>query len=435
MNKVEKLLKTQIKLGYWNGFSMAMYPNQPAYEKIDVDFDKIWKSRNKINLYYHIPFCKSICPYCGFFAVAGNDNELKRSYIDKVNEQMKGYIELLDYKTKIMSICFGGGTPNFIPVELYYSIFETLSLSHLVFDENLEPSMEVSPELLTEEYLADLKQIGVRRLSLGVQSLDLSIRDSIHRNNLNIYELFDKIRKYDFNINIDLINGLYGQTPDKFMDTLKVIAELAPETISIYPLAGDGSSMLKADGQIMTNYEKYGLFKEYYEYLLNNGYRCESNIKFVKKNQSSTHQQKIYEYQGIDTLGIGCAARSYNYYTHYGMEHRFKQKNRAQLLEQYMNNDFRNLDYYGVRMNDTERKSRFAIYGVFMGIIDLEKYRIQFKSELIKDFTDVVEALINLNLAYIDEDKIYITKEGTVYTDIICQQFISENVKRKMKLI
>ena len=70
-----------------------------------------------------------------------------------------------------------------------------------------------------------------------------------------------------------------------------------------------------------------------------------------------------------------------------------------------------------------------------MGIIDLEKYRIQFKSELIKDFTDVVEALINLNLAYIDEDKIYITKEGTVYTDIICQQFISENVKRKMKLI
>lgn len=100
MNKVEKLLKTQIKLGYWNGFSMAMYPNQPAYEKIDVDFDKIWKSRNKINLYYHIPFCKSICPYCGFFAVAGNDNELKRSYIDKVNEQMKGYIELLDYKNK-----------------------------------------------------------------------------------------------------------------------------------------------------------------------------------------------------------------------------------------------------------------------------------------------------------------------------------------------
>ena len=66
MNKIEKLLSTQIRMGYWNGFSSAMYPGQFAYKPISVNFDEIWKNYKKINLYFHIPFCKFLCSYCGF---------------------------------------------------------------------------------------------------------------------------------------------------------------------------------------------------------------------------------------------------------------------------------------------------------------------------------------------------------------------------------
>ena len=79
MNRTERILANQIKMGYWPGYTMAMYPSQFAYSKTDVDFKEIWKDTKEVNLYLHIPFCKSLCPYCGFFTIANND----MSYMDR----------------------------------------------------------------------------------------------------------------------------------------------------------------------------------------------------------------------------------------------------------------------------------------------------------------------------------------------------------------
>lgn len=270
-------------------------------------------------MYFHIPFCKFLCSYCVFFTVVENDYQYIKNYINKLNKQLNFYKNSLHKDVKIKSICFGGGTPNYLPIEFFYDIFQNIYNLGFKIDENIEPSMKVSPELLDEDYIKILAELGIKRLSLGIQSLDLSIRKSANRNkSYNIYEILDIIRKYKLNINIDLINGMEFQTADSFMDTLKQIILFKPETenISIYPLAGNNSSMFKINDNVMSNKEKYDLFKRYYEFLLNNNYYCESNIKFVLKNQSSTHQQKIYEYQGIETLGIGCVARSYTFFKH-----------------------------------------------------------------------------------------------------------------------
>lgn len=337
MNRITKLLKTQIKLGYWSGFTMAMYPSQFAYKPVEVDFKKVWQDRKEINLYYHIPFCKSICPYCGFFTTAQNDKEYIRKYFDCINEQVKEYISFFKEPPVIKSICFGGGTPNHTPADCYDSIFETLRESGAIFDELLEPSMEVAPELLTEKYIAHLEKVGLKRLSLGVQSLNLDLRETINReNSYNLMDLAQIMRKYHMSINIDVMSGIINQTADMFMDTLEKLMEFKPETISIYPVAGKNNSMFKKSENIMTNKEKYELFSRYHDYLLDQGYYCESNVKFVLKGQSSTHQQKIYEYKGVDTMGIGCAARSYNYYMHYSVEHQFNPNGRMELLHEFM---------------------------------------------------------------------------------------------------
>lgn len=437
MNRIERILKTQMKMGFWTGYTMAMYPSQYAYSPVKVDFSEIWKDRTEVNLYYHIPFCKSLCPYCGFFTIAKSDTEYMKKYIEVLNKQVMVYSQYLNSEKQgtVKSICFGGGTPNHAPIDSYYEIFNTLQKSGLKFDEKLEPSMEVSPELLTEEYIRELKTIGVKRLSLGVQSLNLDLRTTINRkNNYNLLDLVELIRKYNLNMNIDVMSGIKGQSKADFMDTLIKLMEFKPETISIYPLAGKDSSMIKKDSNTMTNKDKYDLFREYYDYLLSQNYYCESNVKFVLKNQPSTHQQKIYEYQGIDTLGLGCAARSYNYYTHYSTENSFNQKNRIKLLDEFINSDFRDLNYYGFHMNETEHKSRFAIYGIFIGKIELSKYEKKFKTKFIADFPEQVEAIINLGLAKYDENgDIVTTKEGRVYTDIICDQFKSDFVNQKFK--
>lgn len=435
MNKTAKVLRTQIKLGYWPGFTMAMYPSQFTYEPIDVDFESIWRDRTELNLYYHIPFCKSICPYCGFFTIAQNNTDYINKYIDVINEQLKVYAGYSDKTTVIKSICFGGGTPNHAPIGAYDKIFNTLNSVNVKLDENIEPSMEISPELITEEYIRGLKAVGIKRLSLGVQSLNLDLRTTINRdNNYNLLKLTEVMRKYSMNMNIDIMNGIAGQTPEMFMDTLEKLMEFKPETISIYPLAGKDSSMIKKDSNTMSNKEKYGLFRVFHDYLVDQGYDCESNVKFVLKNQTSTHQQKIYEYQGVDTLGIGCAARSYNYHTHYSVEHRFNPNKRKSLLDEFLTKDFREMHYYGFQMNELERKSRFAIYGLFIGRVEMKKYKELFGSSFEEDFEEQVEAILELELVKRTEnDELILTKEGRVYTDLICGQFWSEEVKRKFK--
>lgn len=435
MNKIEKILKLQMKMGYWPGFTMAMYPSQFAYDEMNVDFENIWKDREEVNLYYHIPFCKSLCPYCGFFTVAMNDMDYIAKYIDKINHQVKTYFSYFNKTGVIKSICFGGGTPNHAPIELYDKVFNTLHGLNVKLDKQLEPSMEVSPELLTESYIRGLSRVGIKRLSLGVQSLNLDIRSAINReNNYNLLSLVDIMRRNNMNINIDVINGINGQTPQMFMDTLERLMEFKPETLSIYPMAGKDSSMFKVDQNTMTNSEKYELFRVFYDYLLEQGYDCESNVKFVLRDQPSTHQQKLYEYQGVDTMGVGCAARSYNKNMHYSVEHRFNSKQRRQLLEEFMAKDFRELKYYGISMDEYERKSRFAIYGLFAGKLCMSQYKGLFGTELTEDFPEQLEALFHLGLIEEKEDNaLALTKEGIVYTDIICVLFWSSKVARKYK--
>lgn len=438
MNKITRILKAQMKFGYWTGLTMGMYPGQYAYEPIEVDFEKIWSDRKEVNLYFHIPFCKSLCPYCGFFTVAENDKEYMDRYIEKMNQQMSTYASFLNNGdgAVIKSICFGGGTPNHLPIKSYDLIFDTLHKLPLKFNKNLEPSMEISPELVNEEYIKGLKKVGIRRLSLGVQSLNLDLRRKINReSNYDLLELVDIIRRHDMNINIDIMSGIKGQTPAMFMDTLRKLMVFKPETISIYPMAGEDSSMIKRDENTMSNKEKYMLFREFYDYLLSMGYYCESSVKFVMKNQPSTHQQKIYEYEGIDTMGIGCAARSYNYYMHYSMESGFNHKNRRYLLDEYIKNDFEDMRYFGLTMNDTERKCRYAIYGFFIGNVDLIKYKELFKTDFKEDFKEQLDALIELGLVVKDGNYLILTKEGRVYTDIICAQFWSDATQKKHKMI
>lgn len=436
MNRLEKTLKVKMRIGYWSGHTMAMYPNQFAYLPIDVDFERIWSDRKEVNLYYHIPFCKSLCPYCGFFTTSQNDSEYMSLYVDKLNRQMEYYASCFTQTATVKSICFGGGTPNHIPIREYFRIFDTLSKVNVRMDEKIEPSMEVSPELLTEDYVRELQRIGIRRLSLGVQSLNFDIRQTINRKgHYNILSLAEMMRRHNMNINIDVMSGIKGQKPKDFMDTLEQLMIFKPETISIYPLAGKDSSMIKKYDDVMTNKEKYELFRIFKEYLIEQGYYCESNVKFVLENQPSTHQQKIYEYEGVDTMGIGCAARSYNYYTHYTVESRFNDKNRQALLNEYINHDFRQMKYYGIHMNDTERKSRFAVYGAFIGKIDAAKFQKQFLQTIEDAFPEQIEALVNLRLLEKSGENYLLTDEGRVYTDMVCESFRSKELNELFEKI
>jgi len=436
MEHYSRILKKKIQMGYWPGFIVGMYPSQFAYEPLKVNFKNVWENSEEVNLYYHIPFCKWKCPYCTFFSIVKNDTEYFSRYIDKINKQFEFYNNFFQKRIKIKSICFGGGTPNILPIKEYDKIFNTLAKGNVIFDKDLETSMEISPEIITDEYIEGLYHVGVRRLSLGVQSLKSDLRKSINREeNLNVLNVIDKIRKRDMNINIDLINGLMGQDKESFMETLREIVKLSPETISIYPLSGENNSMFKTSSKLMSTREKYELFEIYYEYLLENGYRCESHVKFVRLNQNSTHQQKIYEYNGVETLGLGCGARSYNSHVHYSMKYSCDSCVESNSIDEFISSkDFNELPWVGYVMNEEENKRRTVVYSFFLGILDVSIYSKKFNSSVFDDFPEEINALIENELVgIIDKTKLVLTKKGIKYTDLVGTLFWSENINNVFK--
>ena len=430
MNSKALILKKQIQLGFWPGITVGMYPSQFAYKPIEVDLPSLWKNTEEVNLYYHIPFCKWKCTYCTFFAIPKAENDVMQAYIKKLNEQVRLYNGFLSKRMKVKSICFGGGTPNVLALSQVEDIFNTLQRENVSFDNNLEPSMEVSPELLTYDYLSGLRQIGIKRVSLGLQSLKSEIREAINRDkNLDIHKIFEMLRANDLNVNIDVINGIPGQKADDFMATLSEVVSYKPETISIYPLSGRDNSLFKKSSGLMTTKEKYVLFDTFYDFLISNGYRCESHVKFVRSDTTSTHQQKIYEYTGTETLGLGCGARSYNEQAHYSItSSEFSYLERAKAINAFIEKPFDDFLWAGMHMSEEENKRRFIIYAFFLGSFSPDSYFNKFQTHATEEFSDEFDALKQNDLISKEGDQFYLTKKGRKYTDLVGTMFWSKNI-------
>lgn len=428
-----RLLQKQIQLAYWPGFIVGMYPSQFCYEPIRPSWDTIWRDVDEINLYFHIPFCKWSCRFCTFFKVVRTDEHLHAAYVEKLCEQLRFCAEKFVSPPLVKSICFGGGTPNAISSHHYRRVFDALEAGGWRFDDQLDPSMELSPEIITEDYIATVADAGITRVSFGVQSLEDDLRRSVNRRwGLDVVAVFEICRERGLNINCDLINGLKLEGNDTFMKTLRRLVTFEPETISVYLLSGSDSSLFTRSDRVMSTREKYSLYDEYSRFLAEHGYRCESHVKWVHRDSRSTHQQKLYEYQGIPTLGIGCGARSYNPVEHYSTPWHQDSISASNLVVEYVEKPFEEISWWGVRMNSDENRRRFVIYSFFVGDLDGRLYRQLFATSVLTDFPDEITALLVTDLITIDDgEHIRSTQAGIKYTDLIGALFWSGAVRAK----
>tara|TARA_Y100000590_G_scaffold307419_1_gene347060 strand:- start:3242 stop:4585 length:1344 start_codon:yes stop_codon:yes gene_type:complete len=431
---LETKLKTQIFFNYWPGFVVGMYPSVFAYENSQkkLDLNRIWSGVDEINLYFHVPFCKWKCAFCTFPAIKNVDDNIHKQYKDKIIEDIREYSKVFNRKVKVKSICFGGGTPNTLKPEYYQEIFDALKESNFILDNNICPSMEMSPEILTLEYLEKITKVGIKRVSIGVQSLQEDIRKYLNREELlDVFDIVRAIRRNGLAYNIDLINGLYNQTAEDFISTLSEVIKLKPESISIYPLSGTANSMFKKNENIMSTADKYKSFDKFYDFLMENGYECESHVKFLHKENPITHEQKIYEYEGVPTLGIGYASRSYAPNTHYIMENS-SHINRVAVkgIDTYLESSIYDLKYKSFNMSDEENQRRFIIYSFFTGGFNIDDFQSKFNVDPLEKYNEEFTSLENLKLITINKDTgtISSTKDGIKYTDIIGTAFWSENI-------
>ena len=192
-----------------------------------------------ISLYIHLPFCESLCTFCGCHKYITTNHQVESRYIDAVLKEWEHVASQLSPETRIAEIHLGGGTPTFFaPGELKRLI---LGLKQLFpISEDLEFGFEAHPNSTTEEHLQLLYQLGFRRISFGIQDYDPKVQKAIHRVQSfeQVKKVHDLSRKIGYeSISHDLIFGLPFQTEESIRNTIKNTIALKPDRIAYYSYA------------------------------------------------------------------------------------------------------------------------------------------------------------------------------------------------------
>lgn len=201
-----------------------------------------FKQTNKtdgISLYVHLPFCESLCTYCGCNTRITKNHQVEEPYIDAVLAEWTLYCTLLEERPLIKEIHLGGGTPTFFSHQNLEKLLTGL-LSKAVIHQDAEFSFEAHPNNTTGEHLQTLYDLGFRRLSLGIQDFDRKVQFVINR--MQSFEqvklVTDQAREIGYtSINYDLIYGLPLQTQKGLEDTVNKVITLLPDRIAFYSYA------------------------------------------------------------------------------------------------------------------------------------------------------------------------------------------------------
>ncbi|WP_417619977.1 oxygen-independent coproporphyrinogen III oxidase [Oceanihabitans sediminis] len=225
------------------------YPTVPYWDASGFSFEK-WKgsliqsfnesnASEGISLYIHLPFCESLCTFCGCNKRITKRHEVESPYITAVLKEWGLYCDLFDSKPIIKELHFGGGTPTFFSPENLKKLINGL-LGRSVLAEHYEFSFEGHPNNTTREHLQTLYDLGFRRVSFGVQDYNESVQKAIHRIQPfeNVKRVTETAREIGYaSVSHDIIFGLPFQTEAHVRETIKKTKALKPDRIAFYSYA------------------------------------------------------------------------------------------------------------------------------------------------------------------------------------------------------
>lgn len=265
-------------------------------------------------LYFHIPFCKRLCGYCDFY------RSVKLKYMPQVVAMMHSELEAqrdFIHDTAIRTIYFGGGTPSLLaPSEIESFIVQARRLFDCSQVEEI--TIEVNPDDITEEYVAELRKTSVNRISIGVQSLDDGALQFMGRRH-SAQGAIDAVRMLQeagyTNISVDVIFGIPNFDTSKLEATLQGILAMNVQHISAYHLTIEENSRF---GRMVSKGEfaeideacSESQFLQVHSALTAGGYEHYEVSNYAREGFRSKHNSSYW--QGVEYLGIGPGAHSFN---------------------------------------------------------------------------------------------------------------------------
>lgn len=397
---------------------VMQYPLVQYWSDVDMDSHTQTKERllkkysgKHINLYFHIPFCKTRCTYCNFHIVVGDKNRLLQEtiYIHRLKREVDEFVER-NSGFEIDTIFIGWGTPSYLSPESMESllsyIHEKLALS---FSENIEYTFEGNPDSFSPEKLVILKKYGINRLSFGVQTFEADILRDINRtyDESVVYAILKEARKAGFtDINIDMIYGLPGSNYASMRRDLEKVSKLDITHVTYYPLYYYDESIISRTGERTDNISDiYGFYDEVVSVLAEAWFRQYGREYFCKDGLIHNYQNNYVSNSIL--YGFGSSAYSFN-----GEEVFYKNQN----LSEYLKSDDSIVQEY---LYDDENLDR-RLFVLWSRNIRIPKVNIKNIEEIRKVLTLPLE----LNLIKEDETSFVLTDKGLKYQEILAHMLI-----------
>jgi oxygen-independent coproporphyrinogen-3 oxidase len=279
-----------------------------------TDMD-IMKEVSELSLYFHIPFCKSLCRFCEYTRFLADDISLQNHYVEILERQVSEYLD--DHPVKFLyGLDIGGGTPTALTAEnlerVLTMVRNIIQHSHCVSD--FEPSIEFSYQTLDERKTELIGEYGFTRVSTGIQVYDTAFLKKENRHNPRIETMRQRneylkqcgIQK----INLDLMYGMQGQTDVMLKAGLAAVEALEPEQVTLYEMRYNQVDSKDSDWNRDTLFDAYNLL---FEALIKMGYQARFGQNTFSKNVADEGVSSYLRYRmgsGIPYKGFGVSAQS-----------------------------------------------------------------------------------------------------------------------------
>lgn len=272
-------------------------------------------SQRPLSLYFHIPFCDTLCFYCGCNKVVTNNKGRAEPYLERVEKELAMQAQLFDTQRIVKQLHWGGGTPTFISdAEMTWLMNATRRHFDLIDDDTGEFSVEIHPGRVSASTMGHLRNLGFNRVSMGVQDFDLRVQKAVNRYNTveDVSSLVTALRAQHYHsISMDLIYGLPLQTQQSFSTTLNQVIDLSPDRLSLFNYAHlphlFKSQSLINEQELPSAQQKLDILQMSIETLQNAGYVYVGMDHFAKPDDSLVQAQRAgvlqRNFQGYSTHG------------------------------------------------------------------------------------------------------------------------------------
>jgi oxygen-independent coproporphyrinogen-3 oxidase len=389
-----------------------------------------------LSLYIHIPFCESLCFFCGCNKIVTKHHERSAEYLYYLEKEIQLHIAELGSRPTVSQLHLGGGSPTFFS-DIELTKLMTLLRQYFKLPAEGEFSIEIDPRTVNDSRLRYLKTLGFNRVSFGVQDFDPEVQKAVHRiqSTEQVFDLVQSARKYGYSsINVDLIYGLPKQNPTSFATTLEKIVSLKPDRIALYAYAHlperfkpqrriNVEELPKAD-------QKIAMLSEAISTLLNAGYVYVGMDHFalpedalaIAKRQGRLHRnfQGYSTQPDCDMIGLGVSS--------IGKVGAYYNQNAKTLDEYYDSLDQGRFPVIkGLALTHDDVVRRAVIMSIMcQGSLSFESIELAYLVDFKKYFANELEALkplVQNGMIFIDAQGIYVTEIGWFFVRAVAMVF------------